>query len=89
MLIKYKLIILHYFDIIQQKLSVVQFLLFKKLNLVQLLKYIEEKFIETDDCNNEWYHQLSHILKQMNNTKIPKLSAFYYRWQLEGLAGTK
>ena len=61
----------------KQDLSVLQFVLYKKMNVKDLFEYNEHKFIEMDGINNKWYHELKHILKQMNNdSEHAKLSLY-------------
>eukprot|EP01084_Bolivina_argentea_P136602 240576_1 len=65
----YDLIILKYFDIIKQQISVVQYILCKKnkLKVRKLLKYIENNFTKLKGLNNKWYDDLNHVLRQMND----------------------
>ncbi len=78
---KYGLMILLYFDIFQQNLSVVQYILYPKIFSFipqKILKYVMNNFIEIEGINNKWYHNLMNILQQMNHDSIqPKLNLYH------------
>eukprot|EP01084_Bolivina_argentea_P204656 349527_1 len=74
----YKLIILRYFDVVRQTVKTVQYILFRDgVTVYDLFQYIENRFIEIDGVNNQWYYELKHIIKQMNNVINQSKLAMY------------
>eukprot|EP01084_Bolivina_argentea_P308883 534205_1 len=65
----YKPIILKYFDINTQSIQVVQYILCKDLQISSntLLDYIQFKYIQISNVDNQWYYKLMQILKQMRD----------------------
>eukprot|EP01083_Nonionella_stella_P123125 370805_1 len=74
----YKLVMLEYYDVLEQQCNVVQFMLcHKDVTYVSLLDYIEHKFVYVDGMDREWHDALSLILRQMNyNTHCHKLCIY-------------
>eukprot|EP01083_Nonionella_stella_P028494 78469_1 len=74
----YKLVMLEYYDVLEQQCNVVQFMLcHKDVTYVSLLDYIEHKFVYVDGMDREWHDALSLILRQMNyNPRCHKLCIF-------------
>ena len=77
---EFRWIPLQCFDIKYQQVILVQYILYKQITKTELLQYIEEKFIEIDGVNNEWYHQFKQILSAMNNVcDDDKVVLYQYR----------
>eukprot|EP01084_Bolivina_argentea_P218079 370150_1 len=82
---RYTLMILEYFDIINQKTMTVQIMLYRdKHNKNEVCKdiveYIENGFVTLDNVDNTWYYDMKRILKQMEVAKhYPKLCIYQHK----------